>query len=108
MTQEDISRQYRTTSNLNACIQLHQRYSQNKYGWFRWVFDQFDLLENSQILELGSGAGNPWLENLERIPAGWDITLSDFSAGMLAQAQQNLQGGQSTWPAEGWSHLGNS
>jgi ubiquinone/menaquinone biosynthesis C-methylase UbiE len=94
MTQEDISRQYRTASNLNARIQLHQRFSQNKYGWFRWVFDQFDLLENARILELGSGAGNLWLENLERIPAGWDITLSDFSAGMLAQAQQNLQGGR--------------
>jgi ubiquinone/menaquinone biosynthesis C-methylase UbiE len=94
MTQEDISRQYCNASNLNARIQLHRRFSQNKYGWFHWVFDQFDLPENARILELGSGAGNLWLENQERIPTRWDILLSDFSAGMLAQAQKNLQGGR--------------
>ena len=95
MTQEDIARQYGNASNLNARIQLHQRFSRNKYGWFRWVFDQFDLPPNARSLELGSGAGNLWLENLERIPPGWEVTLSDFSAGMSAQAQRNLQAGRS-------------
>ncbi|MBI5566181.1 MAG: methyltransferase domain-containing protein, partial [Chloroflexi bacterium] len=29
---------------------------------------------------------------LDRIPSGWDITLSDFSAGMIDQARANLGG----------------
>lgn len=33
-----LSDQYRNASNLNARIQLHQRFSTNTYGWFRWVF----------------------------------------------------------------------
>jgi ubiquinone/menaquinone biosynthesis C-methylase UbiE len=92
MTQEDIAQQYSNASNLNVRIQLHQRFSRNNYGWFRWVFDQINLPSHARILELGSGAGNLWLENLQRIPDGWEITLSDFSAGMLTQVQQNLQG----------------
>jgi len=35
-----------------------------------------------------------WLENRERIPAGWDITLSDLSSGMLEQAKSNLRNAQ--------------
>jgi ubiquinone/menaquinone biosynthesis C-methylase UbiE len=92
MTQEDIVRQYCNASNLTARIQLHQRFSLNKYGWFRWVFDQISLPSKSRILELGCGAGNLWIENQDRIPAGWEILLSDFSPGMLTQAQQNLGG----------------
>jgi SAM-dependent methyltransferase len=42
-------------------------------------------------LELGCGTGILWLENLERIPPGLDITLSDLSEGMLQQAEQNLK-----------------
>jgi ubiquinone/menaquinone biosynthesis C-methylase UbiE len=90
--QEIVAGQYRTASNLNARIQLHQRFSVNHYGWQPWIFDQLDFPPQCCLLELGCGAGNLWLENLERIPAGWEITLSDFSAGMLQQAQTNLAG----------------
>ena len=87
-----LSNQYRDGRNLNARILLHQRLSTNPYGWFRWVFDQLNLPAQGRILELGCGAGTLWLENLDRIPPGWEITLSDFSAGMLTQAQANLGG----------------
>ena len=89
--QEYVSEQYQDASNLNARIQLHDRFSTNKYGWFPWVFDQLHLSPESRILELGGGTGLLWRENLNRVPRGWDITLSDLSSGMLQKAQLNLR-----------------
>jgi ubiquinone/menaquinone biosynthesis C-methylase UbiE len=83
-------KQYRDASNLNARIRLHVEFSTNKYGWFRWVFDQYELPARARVLELGCGPGDLWLENINRIPKGWQITLSDFSPGMLAQSQEKL------------------
>jgi ubiquinone/menaquinone biosynthesis C-methylase UbiE len=89
-----LTRQYQNASNLEARIALHARFSTNSYGWFHWLFDHLDLPPHSRILELGCGTGRLWLENLDRIPEGWDVTLSDFSPGMLQQAQQNLRDSQ--------------
>lgn len=86
-----VINQYRSASNLNARIRLHQEFSTNKYGWQRWLFEQFKFTPNSRILELGCGTGNLWAENLDRIPKGLEIVLSDFSEGMLEQAKQNLK-----------------
>jgi ubiquinone/menaquinone biosynthesis C-methylase UbiE len=44
------------------------------------------------VLEVGCGTGNQWTNNLDRIPRGWRFMLTDFSAGMLAEAQENLSG----------------
>jgi ubiquinone/menaquinone biosynthesis C-methylase UbiE len=85
-----LTDQYKNASNLNARIQLHARFSKNKYGWHRWIFDQFKIAPGSRILELGCGPGQLWASNLDRIPQDWDITLSDFSVGMLQDAQQKL------------------
>ncbi len=85
-----LTEQYRDGSNLNARISLHARFSTNPYGWFLWVFDQFNLPSRCRMLELGCGIGDLWLNNLHRIPKSWDITLSDFSAGMVYQACKNL------------------
>jgi ubiquinone/menaquinone biosynthesis C-methylase UbiE len=83
--------QYRNASNLDARVIIHLRFSTNPYGWFRWVFDALlQLPENARILELGCGNGLLWKENADRIPAGWTITLSDLSSGMLDAAWRNL------------------
>jgi SAM-dependent methyltransferase len=82
--------QYKTPVNLNARINMHVHFSTNPYGWFRWVFDHYTFPENARILELGCGPGDLWLDNLERVPTGWQITLSDFSPGMLEKARQRV------------------
>ena len=83
--------QYRNSSNLDARVVLHQRFSTNPYGWFRWVFDALlKLPEDATILELGCGPAYLWKENINRIPAGWRVMLSDLSPGMLDAAWRNL------------------
>ena len=82
--------QYATSANLQARIALHERFSTNPQSWPSWMFDQLDLLPTSQILEIGGGTGALWRENVARMPTGWQITLSDLSAGMLAQAKAAL------------------
>ena len=84
--------QYRDSGKLRARIALHERFSTNKYGWQRWVFDHLNLPENARVLELGCGAGALWDGNRSRIPAGWEIVLSDFSHGMLLDAKRSLTG----------------
>jgi ubiquinone/menaquinone biosynthesis C-methylase UbiE len=85
-----LNEQYKDASNLNARIQLHARFGTNKYGWHQWLFDQLQIAPGSRVLELGCGPGLFWTSSRERIPADWQITLSDFSQGMLQEAQQAL------------------
>ena len=71
--------QYRDASKLDARVELHKRFSTNPYGWPRWVFDRLNIAPHSRILELGCGPAYLWSENLERIPAGLSVMLSDPS-----------------------------
>ncbi len=88
---ERVSAQYRTSANLDARIRLHKEYSTNQYGWLSWVFDHLLALpDDAAILEIGCGTGQLWAENAGRIPTGWQITLTDQSAGMLTQSQAAL------------------
>ena len=83
--------QYRDSSNLDARVMLHQRFSVNPYGWFKWVFDTLlKLPENARVLELGCGPGYLWKDNIHCVPVGWNLTLSDLSSGMLDAAWRNL------------------
>lgn len=93
MTYEDpgfVARQYRDASNLGARIALHQCFSTNDHPWQRWVFDQFELPPARRVLELGCGPGNLWVENMDRIPEGWSLTLTDASPGMVREAEGRL------------------
>lgn len=83
-------KQYGDTSNLNARYELHARFSTNRRGWHPWVFDQLTAPSGGKILEVGCGPGYLWNHNAERIPAHWQVTLSDFSPGMVRAARKGL------------------
>jgi SAM-dependent methyltransferase len=87
-----LRRQYQNAINLDARVTLHQRCSVNPYGFHRWVFDQLQLSPGGHILELGCGPGHLWAENRDRLPGSLDLTLSDFSAGMVSTARNRLSG----------------
>ncbi len=82
-----VREQYRTSSNVEARIALHARFSTSPQPWFEWYFDHFDLPAEARMLELGCGPVQLWDANRARIPAGWDLVLSDLSFGMLERAQ---------------------
>lgn len=88
-----VTQQYNTANNLNARIQLHQRFSINQRDWFLWMFDH--LLnslppQGARLLEVGTGSAELWKRNLPRLPQSWRVTLSDLSNGMLQDARAAL------------------
>jgi SAM-dependent methyltransferase len=89
---DELQKQYRDGTNLNARVRLHTLYSTNPYGWNQWLFDQISqtLPTSARIIEFGCGPGWLWRSNLDRIPAGWTILLTDFSPGMVDEARQHL------------------
>ena len=82
--------QYRDDSNLRARIDLHERFTTATEPWHRWVFDRIDLPPEARILEIGCGPAELWAQNLDRIPAGWELTLADLSPGMVEKAREVL------------------
>lgn len=85
-----VSQQYGTSTNLDARSALHALYSTNHYGWFRWVFDQKEIVPGDRTLEIGCGTGALWANNVERLPGGVHVTLTDASSGMLAKAGETV------------------
>ncbi len=82
--------QYKDGSNLDARIRLHARFSTNRYGMFRWIFDKIALRDDARVLEIGTGTAQLWLRNAGRVPRGWRIVLSDFSFGMAAEVRAGV------------------
>ncbi|WP_438431459.1 MerR family transcriptional regulator [Gorillibacterium sp. sgz500922] len=86
-----VNQEYESAFNLQTRIRLHDDFSVNPYCWHRWLFDQMMIPESSKILELGCGDGTLWKRNADRIPEGWDVTLTDLSEGMLTDAREGLE-----------------
>ncbi len=82
--------QYQDSRNFRQRTALHARFGTNRYSFYRWVFDQFELGQRPRILELGCGPGALWKPNLVRTPDAALVVISDFSAGMLRDAAANL------------------
>ncbi|MFC4102575.1 MerR family transcriptional regulator [Paenibacillus xanthanilyticus] len=91
-TEQSWGEQYRSAGRLQSRIHLYDRFSTNRHGWHRWVFEQLGTERNVHVLEVGCGDGSLWLRNADRIPASWRITLTDISQGMLEEARNRLQG----------------
>ena len=82
--------QYRDSSNLDARAALHRKFSTAVTDWQPWVFDLLQLEPGMRVLECGCGPGWLWRQNVDRIPAGCHITLTDLSPGMVAEAEAAL------------------
>jgi len=82
--------QYRDDSNLNARVELHQRFGTRAGVFNHMVFDQLSLPADARVLEVGCGPGRLWAENAERVPPGWRVVLTDFSRGMVEVARRRL------------------
>ena len=87
---ERVREQYATNTNLRARIALHDRFSRTTVSYPHWIFDGYAFGEEADVLEVGCGDANIWRENLDRIPRGWRLTLTDFSPGMVDAARAVL------------------
>ncbi len=87
---DNVRAQYSNASRLQTRISIHEKYSVNRQGFGNWIFSQYDLPENARILELGCGDGSMWRTHARDLPAGAQLLLTDFSAGMLAEARKNV------------------
>lgn len=72
---------------------LEQYRTHNRLSWYEWLLEQFSWPENSTILDLGCGPADLWVKNRRRLSSGWQIYLSDFSAGMIYEARKRLHSG---------------
>ena len=77
--EKSLKNQYQNASNISTRINLHSLYSQNKKGWFPWIFEQCHLKPGMQILEIGCGDGALWTENLSQIPKDIIKQMGKFS-----------------------------
>src|SRR6476659_6350559 len=85
-----LNDQYRDAANFTLRLRALRRMGAMQRSWYRWIFDHIELASDGLVLELGCGPGFLWLENIERVPTTWSVTLSDFSPGMLQDARANL------------------
>ena len=87
---QSLSVQYKNATNIAARIQLHRDYSINHEGWFPWLFKNLHLQSGMKVLEVGSGNGSLWSQNLSKVPTDLSIVVSDISAGMVTDAKEEI------------------
>ncbi len=90
--QETLEEQYKNSTNIDARIELHRRFSHNAESWFRWIYDNLAVQEGMDILEAGCGNGQLWMDNLGLLPDHTHIVLSDISMGMIRSTKRRLKG----------------
>lgn len=85
-----VREQYKSDKNLNIRNNLHS-FNINKIDFDKWCFNQIKFYKNARVLEVGCGTGKLWYKNEENIDISVDITLSDFSKGMLKSTRDKLK-----------------
>jgi len=85
-----VKQQYANASNLNTRISIHDKYSTNKMGFGNWIVSNYRIDKGMKVLELGCGTGDMWKDREGLINLCCQLTLSDFSEGMLATAKSNI------------------
>jgi ubiquinone/menaquinone biosynthesis C-methylase UbiE len=83
--------QYKDGHNLRARTSFYSRFGTSKEEFIHWSFGCIEAPADAQVIELGTGFANLWVQNRDRIPSTWHITLTDLSPGMVAEAQQAVR-----------------
>lgn len=89
MTNDDskIVEQYMDSNNLKVRIQLHEKFSTNRQGWFPWLYSQINFNGVYRLLEIGCGNGQLWEKNTLNL-RNREFFLSDSSEGMVKEVRQ--------------------
>jgi SAM-dependent methyltransferase len=58
--------------------------------WRHWLFDRISGSDPKKILELGSGSGGLWADNLGRLGMRWEIVVSDISESELTKSRDRI------------------
>lgn len=88
--EKSMKNQYQDASNISSRINLHRLYSQNPKDWFSWLYEQAQITDGINILEIGCGDGAFWTTNLPLLPSEVHITISDASEGMVRDARRAI------------------
>lgn len=88
--EKSFKTQYQNANNISARIRLHEMYSENKTGWFPWIYQNCAIHSGMRILEIGCGDGTLWTENISLLPPDVSVVLSDISEGMLRDVHRRI------------------
>jgi ubiquinone/menaquinone biosynthesis C-methylase UbiE len=90
-TDDDLKSQYKDSKNLAARSSIYQ-FAVRDEPWPRWVMDRWtdEIPRQAAVLEIGAGPGGVWKGQLDRVPRGWRILLTDLMPGMVAEAKASL------------------
>lgn len=85
------NKQYGTTKNLEARIQIHKLFSTNPESFHKWIAKHYTLDGAIDALDIGCGTGIFWQENNGLLPEGSALTVTDFSEAMVEKARANVR-----------------
>jgi ubiquinone/menaquinone biosynthesis C-methylase UbiE len=83
--------QYKNADNLGARVNIHQRFSTNSYGWYRWQYETLGIQAGDRVLDVGCGPASLWLTQRDRLPEGVRVVCVDLSPGMVEAAAAALR-----------------
>ena len=83
--------QYADSRKLAARAKLFD-YAVEQVPWWRWVADNAALETGDRVLEVGCGPGWFWAAAADVVPSDLELTLTDLSPGMVAEAVTKVGG----------------
>ena len=89
---ERVREMYQERDTLSLRMAFQKKFSENRYGWSNWLFDQYDFHEYDKILEAGCGNGWHWRGKTDKLPDYFTAILTDLSTLMLTKAHESVKG----------------
>lgn len=82
----DMAQQYSDSQKLAARARINSKYTIAEVGWFPWVANQLPIRSGDRVLDIGCGPGWFWAVTAGIWPEDLNLTLADFSPGMVQEA----------------------